>query len=117
MAMMTVLMLVPEISASYGFALPTILFAYYVSFGFYAEAILPIVSFPVNAITRAMERRADTFACKKGYGDDLVSALKRLHKDSLSNMNPHPLVVKLEYNHPALHERINLVEKIKSGKN
>ena len=72
---------------------------------------------PVNAITRAMERRADTFACKKGYGDDLVSALKRLHKDSLSNMNPHPLVVKLEYNHPALHERINLVEKIKSGKN
>ena len=56
------------------------------------------------------ERRADTFAAELGYGDELISALRKLVKDSLSNMNPHPVVVKLTYNHPPLHERIELIE-------
>ena len=113
MAMMTVFMLVPEISASYGFAIPSILFAFYMAMGGPFDILSTLLMIPFNAISRAMERRADTFAVKQGYGDDLVSALKRLHKDSLSNMNPHPTVVKLEYNHPPLHERISLVEELK----
>ncbi len=113
MVMMTVFMLFPEISASYGFILPGILFAFYMAMGGPFDILSTLIMIPFNAISRSMERRADTFACKQGYGDDLVSALKRLHKDSLSNMNPHPTVVKLEYNHPPLHERISLVEELK----
>jgi STE24 endopeptidase len=113
MVMMTVFMLVPDISASYGFALPSILFAFYMSLGGPFDIVSTLIMIPFNAISRAMERRADAFAFKKGYGEGLVSALKRLHKDSLSNMNPHPMVVKLEYNHPPLHERISLIEELK----
>ena len=113
-AMMTLLMVVPEISGSFGFAAPSILFAFYLSFGSLLGIVAQIIMIPFNAYSRAMERRADTFACKKGYADGLVSGLKKLHKDSLSDMNPHPTVVKLTYNHPPLHERIELVERVKA---
>jgi STE24 endopeptidase len=67
-------------------------------------------------MSRAFERRADSLAYEKGYGDELITALRKLHKDSLSDMNPHPLVVKLTYNHPPLHERIELIESKKANK-
>ena len=110
-AAMTLLMVVPEISASFGFSEPSLFFAFYLSFGSLLGIVTQLIMIPFNAYSRSMERRADTFACKKGYGDDLISGLKKLHKDSLSDMNPHPTVVKLTYNHPPLHERIELAEK------
>jgi len=105
---MSVLMLVPEISQSYGFTEPSLLFAFYVSFGGVMEIISRLISIPFNYMSRAMERKADTFAFTCGYADQLVSALRKLHKDSLADMNPHPIVVKLTENHPPLHERIEL---------
>lgn len=110
MAMMTVLMIVPEISASFGFASPSILFAFYVSFGSLLSIVTEFIMIPFNYMSRRFERRADSLAFEKGYGDELISALRKLHKDSLSDMNPHPTVVKLTYNHPPLHERIELIE-------
>ena len=116
MVMMTVMMLVPEISASFGFSEPTLLFAFYVSFGSVLSIVTQLIMIPFNYMSRYFERRADTFAYELGYGDDLISALKKLCKDSLSDMNPHPTVVKLTFNHPPLHERIELIETKKSGK-
>ncbi|MBO5649275.1 MAG: M48 family metallopeptidase [Clostridia bacterium] len=110
-AMMTVLMLVPEIAQSFGFAEPSILFAFYVAFGGVLDIVGRLISIPFNCISRAMERKADTFACQSGYADALVSALRKLHKDSLADMNPHPTVVALTANHPPLHERIALADK------
>ncbi len=115
-AAMTLLMVVPEISASFGFSEPSLFFAFYLSFGSLLGIVTSLIMIPFNAYSRAMERRADTFACKKGYGDDLISGLRKLHKDSLSDMNPHPTVVKLTYNHPPLHERIELAEKVSAEK-
>jgi STE24 endopeptidase len=111
MVMMTLAMTIPEISQSYGFELPSILFAFYLSFGNVLAILSTLIMMPFNAISRKMERRADSFACSRGYGADLVSGLKKLHKDSLADMNPHPVVVKLMYSHPPLHERIELVNK------
>lgn len=115
MVMMTVMMVFPEISHSFGFSEPSLLFAFYVSSGGVMSVISQLMMIPFNFMSRAMERRADAFACEKGYGDELISGLKLLHKDSLSDMNPHPTVVKLTYNHPPLHERIDLV-KAEQGK-
>ena len=106
MVMMTLVMVIPEISQSYGFE-----FAFYLSFGNVLSIVSTLIMMPFNAISRGMERRADAFACSRGYGDDLISGLKKLHKDSLSDMNPHPTVVKLTYSHPPLHERIELVRE------
>ncbi len=108
--MMTLLMLVPGISRSFGFIEPSLLFAFYVSFGGVIEIATCLISIPFNYMSRAMEREADTFAYESGYADELVSALRKLHKDSLADMNPHPMVVKLTTNHPPLHERIELAE-------
>ena len=110
MAMMTVLMLVPEIAQSYGFDGASLFFAFYVGFGSVLSIVTSLIMIPFNFMSRAFERRADSLAYELGYGDDLISALRKLHKDSLSDMNPHPAVVKLTYNHPPLHERIELIE-------
>ena len=116
MIMMSIMMMVPEIAQSFGFEDANIFFAFYVSFGSILSIVTQLIMIPFNAMSRHFERRADSFACELGYGDDLVSALRKLVKDSLSNMNPHPTVVKLTYNHPPLHERIELVEAKKNNK-
>ena len=72
------------------------------------ERILEYVS---NVITRKHEYEADGFAAREGYGEALISALKKLSKDSLSNLNPHPFIVKLEYSHPTLSQRIESISK------
>ena len=110
MIMATVMMLVPEIAQSFGFEGANIFFAFYVSFGAVLSIVTQLIMIPFNAMSCYFERRADTFAAELGYGDELISALRKLVKDSLSNMNPHPVVVKLTYNHPPLHERIELIE-------
>ena len=115
MVMMTLAMIIPEISAEFGFSEPSILFAFYVSFGSLLSIVTSLIMIPFNYMSRAFERRADSLAFEKGYGDDLISALRKLHKDSLSDMNPHPFVVKLTYNHPPLHERIELIEDKKKN--
>ena len=116
MVMMTVMMLVPEIAQSYGFEDANIFFAFYVSFGSVLSIVTQLIMIPFNYMSRAFERRADSLAYEKGYGDELITALRKLHKDSLSDMNPHPIVVKLTYNHPPLHERIELIESKKAHK-
>ena len=69
--------------------------------------LLDLVS---NTISRNHEYEADAFAAKEGYGEDLISALKKLSKESLSSINPHPLVVALQYSHPTLSQRIDAIQ-------
>ena len=48
---------------------------------------------------------------KEGYADALISALKKLARENYSDLAPSPLLVKLEYIHPPLSQRIAAVEK------
>ena len=116
MVMMSIMMIVPEIAQSFGFEGANIFFAFYVAFGSILSIVTQLIMIPFNYMSRRFERRADSLAYELGYGDDIISALRKLHKDSLSDMNPHPLVVKLTYNHPPLHERIELIESKKANK-
>ena len=97
----------------------------FLAFGFeglnyyFAMTLLTLFSWPLskileyaaNRISRKHEYEADCFAAREGYGEALISALKKLNKDSLSNLNPHPLIVKLEYSHPTLSQRIDAIMK------
>ena len=116
MIMMSIMMIVPEIAQGFGFENANIFFAFYVSFGSVLSIVTSLIMIPFNYMSRYFERRADSLAFELGYGDDLISGLRKLHKDSLSDMNPHPTVVKLTYNHPPLHERIELIEAKKPQK-
>ena len=86
---------------------------------YFATLVLTLLTWPVmkvleyvsNRISRKHEYEADAFAAREGYGEDLISALKKLSKDSLSNLNPHPFIVKLSYSHPTLSQRIEAIEE------
>lgn len=64
-----------------------------------------------NILSRKYEYQADAYAHIHGFGEQLVSGLKKLSAKSLSNLMPHPLYVFFNYSHPTLYQRIT---KIKS---
>jgi STE24 endopeptidase len=66
-----------------------------------------LLSLFAHAFSRRNEYEADAWArATTGAGEPLVSALKRLSADSLSNLTPHPLYVALHHSHPPLIERV-----------
>lgn len=60
-----------------------------------------------SVLSRHFEREADDFALNLiGTGRPLADALKRLAKDNLANLFPHPLYAWFYYSHPPLISRI-----------
>ncbi len=56
--------------------------------------------------SRRYEYEADAFAARAtGQTQSLVSALRKLHGENLSNLTPHPLYSGFYYSHPTLLER------------
>jgi STE24 endopeptidase len=66
-----------------------------------------VLSVADAALSRRHERQADRFAATTtGRGDLLAAGLKRLSKDNLNNLTPHPFYVFLKYSHPPTLERV-----------
>lgn len=66
-----------------------------------------VLSVFTNILSRKNEFEADAFAAQEANAaEDLIRALKKLSADHLSNLNPHPLKVFVEYTHPPLLERV-----------
>ncbi|ABK43405.1 Ste24 endopeptidase [Magnetococcus marinus MC-1] len=59
-----------------------------------------------NRISCRHEYEADHYAAQLTDGAQLGQALKRLHNDNLTHLNPHPGYVLLHYSHPPLIERL-----------
>ena len=74
-----------------------------------ATPVMLLSGIPINAFSRFCERRADSYPVTLGLGEALVSALKKLARKNFSDLNPDPLHVKLEYSHPPIAERIQLI--------
>lgn len=65
------------------------------------------------AISRRFEREADRhLSGTLKSAAPLISALKKMAHDNLSNLRPHPLYVWLNYSHPPLLERIKNLEEM-----
>lgn len=65
------------------------------------------------AISRKFERQADQYAITiAGKADPLIRALKKMARDNLSNLKPHPAYVRFHYSHPPLLERIRNLQEI-----
>jgi STE24 endopeptidase len=70
-----------------------------------------LVGFPLTPFTSWLSRRhewqADRFAVSLcGMPEALASALKKLSKENLSNLHPHPLYATFYYSHPPVVERV-----------
>ena len=73
--------------------------------------ISEITSLFMNTISRKFEYQADNYAKENFEAEDLISSLKKLSKNSLSNLTPHHLYVKIHYSHPTLLQRILNLKK------
>jgi STE24 endopeptidase len=90
----------------------TPLYAGLIFFGFLYAPISMILGIANSILSRKHEFEADAFAAETtGKPGDLISALKKLSVDSLSNLTPHPLKVFLQYSHPPVLERIRALRE------
>lgn len=69
-----------------------------------------ILGIGMNWISRKNEFEADEFAKVTFAGKPLAEALKTLSIKTLSNINPHPWYVFVNYSHPPLLERLEKLE-------
>ncbi|MBV1924775.1 MAG: M48 family metallopeptidase, partial [Flavobacteriaceae bacterium] len=76
-----------------------------IAFGVLYSPISEITGLIMNFFSRKFEYQADDYAKNTFAAAPLVSALKKLSKNSLSNLTPHPAYVKAHYSHPTLLQR------------
>lgn len=83
----------------------------FIAFGILYTPISRTTGLLMNLLSRRNEFQADAYAVKTFGGQPLIAALKKLTKDSLSNLTPHPWYVFVNYSHPALAQRIAAMER------
>ncbi|MEQ9264423.1 MAG: M48 family metallopeptidase [Balneolaceae bacterium] len=83
-------------------------------FGMLYAPIEMILSIFMQMMSRKHEYEADAFAAETtGKPEDMISTLKKLSKDNLSNLTPHPFYVFLNYSHPTALQRIHAIRALK----
>jgi STE24 endopeptidase len=70
-----------------------------------------LIGVVLNVISRKNEYEADHYAKTTYKAAPLVSSLKKLSVDSLSNLTPHPYDIFMNYSHPTLLQRIKALSK------
>ena len=76
-----------------------------IAFGILYAPISGVTGFLMSVLSRKFEYQADDFAKFTYAAQPLITSLKKLSRNSLSNLTPHPLYVKLHYSHPTLLQR------------
>lgn len=70
-----------------------------------------VLSLVTNYISRKHEFQADNYAVLVSSGSSLITALKQLTANNMSDLNPNPWYVKAYYSHPPLKQRIEAINK------
>jgi STE24 endopeptidase len=77
-----------------------------IAFGLLYTPISELTGLWMNYLSRQFEYQADDYAKNTYKAEPLITALKKLSKNSLSNLTPHPAYVFMHYSHPTLLERV-----------
>ncbi|RZO13086.1 MAG: M48 family peptidase [Verrucomicrobiaceae bacterium] len=100
------------LSSAFGVTKPSV----YCSLLFFTLLFKPIskiLSVLMNILSRKNEFEADAYAANvTGNADSLITALKKLSADNLSNLTPHPFYVFMHYSHPPVSKRIIELSKL-----
>lgn len=104
--LLSVFLTEPALFEAFGVATPSV----HAGLVFFSLLLKPVelgLSLALNAFSRKNEFEADAFAAETtGQPEQLISALKKLSLESLSNLTPHPVYVLLHYSHPPVLQRI-----------
>jgi len=99
----------PEVSKAIGVTTPSF-HAAFIGFGILYSPISQITGLFMNYFSRKFEFQADNYAKETFAADPLITSLKKLSKNNLSNLTPHSAFVFMNYSHPPLIERVkNLI--------
>ncbi len=101
----------PELFTAFGFSEVNYGFALLLIMSVEFALIQPLFGLLANAFSRRAEYRADAHAASEGYGEALISGLKKLSRQNFANLSPSPLLVALTYSHPTLAQRIEAIRK------
>ncbi|MDR1666291.1 MAG: M48 family metallopeptidase [Bacteroidales bacterium] len=82
-----------------------------IAFGMLYSPISIIVGLGLNMLSRKHEYQADAFSARLGMAQELTNALKKLSRNNLSNLTPHPAYVFFHYSHPTLLQRIRAMNQ------
>ncbi|MCF7853863.1 MAG: M48 family metallopeptidase [Candidatus Pacebacteria bacterium] len=89
----------------------TPIYAGFIFFGLLFSPIEMVLSVVLHAFLRRNEYEADRFAVDTtGSAEAFATALKKLSRDNLVNLTPHPFYVALNYSHPPVLKRIRAVK-------
>lgn len=95
---------IPELSLAIGVTQSSF-HAGLIAFGILYSPISELTSLIMNYFSRKFEYQADNYAKETYAAQPLITSLKKLSKNSLSNLTPHPAYVFVNYSHPTLLER------------
>ena len=95
----------PELSMAIGVSEPSF-HAALIGFGILYSPISELTGLVMNYFSRKFEFQADNYAKTTFAALPLITSLKKLSKNSLSNLTPHPAYVFVHYSHPPLVSRI-----------
>ena len=83
-------------------------------FGMMYAPLDGLLGLALGALSRRHEYAADRFAVlTTGQGTAMIEALKKLSVHNLSNLQPHPFYVFLNYSHPPMLQRLAALETLK----
>lgn len=100
----------PVLSEALGVQIPSFHIGM-IAFGLLYSPISQITGLFMNSLSRKFEYQADNYAKETHNSGDLISSLKKLSKNSLSNLTPHSAYVWFHYSHPSLLQRIVNLKK------
>ena len=85
-------------------------------FGLLYTPVETVLGLGLGMLSRRNEYEADRFSVTTtGDPQAMIDALKKLSRDNLSNLWPHPFYVFLAYSHPPVLERIRAIERMKKA--
>ncbi|NNK19739.1 MAG: M48 family metallopeptidase, partial [Flavobacteriaceae bacterium] len=95
----------PEVSKAIGVEIPSF-HAALIGFGLLYSPVSQLTGLAMNYMSRQFEYQADYYAKETLAAEPLIDSLKKLSRNNLSNLTPHPAYVFMHYSHPPLVARV-----------
>lgn len=82
------------------------------AFGILYSPLSRLIGILMNLLSRKNEFEADAYAVNNYKSEPLISGLKKMSSNHLSNLTPHPAYVFVHYSHPPLLERVKAMKAL-----